>query len=445
MALPNGWTSAKLSELVASNGLFCDGDWVESKDQDPAGEIRLIQLADIGDGYFIDKSNRFLTKEKATALRCTYLKKGDLLIARMPAPLGRVSMFPLEGNEKYVTVVDVAIYRLGHNLVSDKYCCYMINALPIRNLIAKQQSGTTRKRIARTKLEEIQIPLPPLAEQHRIVAKIEALFSGLDKGVEMMQTVRQQLRMYRQAVLKWAFEGKDFERKPMKSLSLDFGGGAFKSGDFLSNGKYQVIKIANVRPGVIRLQEKPAFLNNADGCEKYLLQSGDVVITLTGTRKKRDYGFTAIINHDNLLLNQRVAAIRFNSDYLPKFFMYYSWTRTFQDDFFKDETGNVGQGNVGMKAITETLIPYCSLDEQEKIIAEIESRLSVCDKLEQIVDENIAKAAALRQSILKKAFAGQLVPQDPNDEPADKLLERIKTAKAAATPQKKPARRKKNG
>jgi type I restriction enzyme S subunit len=82
-----------------------------------------------------------------------------------------------------------------------------------------------------------------------------------------------------------------------------------------------------------------------------------------------------------------------------------------------------------MKAITETLIPYCSLDEQAKIVAEIESRLSVCDRLEQIVDENLSKAQALTQSILKKAFAGQLVPQDPNDEPADVLLERIRKLK----------------
>jgi len=310
-----------------------------------------------------------------------------------------------------------------------------------------RHNATTHKRYWISSYSKNVIEFPPLAEQHRIVAKIDALFSKLDKGVETLQAIRQQLWTYRQAVLKWAFEGKDFEKKPMKCLSQAFGGGAFKSGNFLSEGKYQVIKIGNVRPGIIRLQEKPTFMNSTDGCEKYLLQDGDIVITLTGTRKKRDYGFTAIINHTNLLLNQRVAAIRFNCGYLPKFFMYYSWTRAFQDDFFADETGNVGQGNVGMKAITETLIPLCSLEEQATIIAAIESRLSVCDKLESIIDENLAKATALRQSILKKAFAGQLVPQDPDDEAADKLLERIKAAKLAAMPAKKSAntRRKKNG
>jgi type I restriction enzyme S subunit len=430
MELPNGWVFAKLCELISSEGVFCDGDWVESKDQDPNGDIRLIQLADIGDGRFVDKSNRFLTKSKSELLKCTYLKNGDILVARMPAPLGRATIFPLDEKERYVTVVDVAIIRIGNDFVSNKYCCYMINSLPIRNTIAGMQSGTTRKRVARTKLETVSIPLPPLAEQHRIVAKIDALFSKLDKGVETMQTIRQQLQTYRQAVLKWAFEGIEFEKKQMKSISNAFGGAAFKSGDFQSEGKYQVIKIGNVRPGVVRLWEKPAFLDSIDGYERYRLQKGDVIITLTGTRKKRDYGFTAVVAHDNMLLNQRVAAIRFSKDYLPKFFMYYSWTRSFQDDFFASETGNVGQGNVGMKAIIETYVPYCSLEEQTVIVNEIESRLSVCDKLESIVDESLVKAEALRQSILKKAFAGQLVPQDPNDESADKLLERIKKTTA---------------
>ncbi|MBK9394122.1 MAG: hypothetical protein IPN40_09625 [Uliginosibacterium sp.] len=71
--LPKGWASAALSELQAADGLFSDGDWVESKDQDPDGNIRLLQLADIGDGTFIDKSNRFINEPKFAELRCTEL------------------------------------------------------------------------------------------------------------------------------------------------------------------------------------------------------------------------------------------------------------------------------------------------------------------------------------------------------------------------------------
>lgn len=95
--MENGDSIMNFSELVTSNGLFCDGDWIEKKDQDPNGNVRLIQLADIGVCEFKDKSNRFVTESKAEELHCTYLRKGDILIARLPEPLGRACIFPSEG------------------------------------------------------------------------------------------------------------------------------------------------------------------------------------------------------------------------------------------------------------------------------------------------------------------------------------------------------------
>ncbi|ANO14592.1 hypothetical protein BAB77_12585 [Mycobacteroides abscessus] len=99
-----------LADLL-SDGLFVDGDWVESKDQDPDGDVRLIQLADVGDGVFRDRSSRFLTSEKAKELRCTFLEPGDVLVARMPEPLGRACIFPGVG-QPAVTAVDVCIIRV---------------------------------------------------------------------------------------------------------------------------------------------------------------------------------------------------------------------------------------------------------------------------------------------------------------------------------------------
>ena len=87
------WTEVIIEELLTDNDIFKDGDWVESKDQDPNGDVRLIQLADIGDGEFINKSNRFLTTKKAKELNCTFLQEKDILVARMPHPLGRATIF----------------------------------------------------------------------------------------------------------------------------------------------------------------------------------------------------------------------------------------------------------------------------------------------------------------------------------------------------------------
>lgn len=202
------WVEAKLDELISNEGIFCDGDWVESKDQDKDGGIRLIQLADIGDGNFKDKSARHLTLKKSIELNCTYLKDNDIILARMPDPLGRATIFPLKGEKKFVTVVDVAIIRIGNSLIDNKYLLYNINSPFIRQKIEALQSGSTRKRISRKNLSKIDFSIAPLPIQRAIVSKIESLFSDLDNGIANLKKAQAQLKIYRQAVLKKAFEGE---------------------------------------------------------------------------------------------------------------------------------------------------------------------------------------------------------------------------------------------
>ena len=116
-----------------------------------------------------------------------------------------------------------------------------------------------------------------------------------------------------------------------------------------------------------------------------------------------------IKDEKNYLLNQRVAAIRFNKDVaIPEFYQYYLSSPVFRDLFFTYETGNVGQGNVGMKALLEPEVILPSIEEQKRIINIIENRMSVCDNLDQTVASALLQAEAMRQSILKKAFEGRL-------------------------------------
>src|SRR5690606_10161239 len=210
------WPVMPLNDLIARDGIFVDGDWVESKDQDPSGQIRLIQLADIKEMRFISKSERFLTREKARQLGCTYLKQNDVLIARMPEPLGRACLFPYEESERYVTVVDVAIVRPSNPGVLPKWLMYFINAPQFRTLIYQNASGSTRLRISRKKLGQLRLPVPPLLEQGRIVAKLDQLFSHLDRINERLDKIPALLKQFRQAVLTQAFTGQltdDWVRK----------------------------------------------------------------------------------------------------------------------------------------------------------------------------------------------------------------------------------------
>lgn len=398
-----------LVDIISNGGLLCDGDWIEKKDQDVRGKVRLIQLADIGDGEFKDTSSKYITLETAERLHCTFLEKGDILIARLPEPLGRACIFPLEG--AYITAVDIAILRIKDISINPQYIMYLINSSTFRSQIKQYESGTTRKRISRKNLEKIEFSLPNLEIQNRIVARIEELFSELDKAVGTLKTTKEQLEVYRQAVLVDIFS-QEHPLRQLKEISVALSGFAFKSKNYTPDGKYTVIKIGNVKDGYLDFSRDKTRTNEVTDriLQKYLLKQGDCLITLTGTRGKRDYGFVSMIERQtDYLLNQRVAALRFDTMIaLPEFFRYYLSSLNYRNQFFKYETGNVGQGNVGIKALCEPAVPCPPLDTQKKIVDQISDRLSVCDSIEKTVDTALAQADAMRQSILKQAFEGTL-------------------------------------
>lgn len=205
--LPSGWCRARLDELIGPHGLFVDGDWVESKDQDPDGDVRLTQLADIGVGSWRNRSSRFMTADASNRLGCTLLEPGDVLVARMPEPLGRACQFP--GDERpCVTVVDVAIVRPDKRSVDRIWLMWTINSPITRTEIESMKAGTTRKRISRKNLASITLPIPPLDEQHRIVGEVERQFSFLDACDQAVDAGTARSAAMRRAVLKSAFEGK---------------------------------------------------------------------------------------------------------------------------------------------------------------------------------------------------------------------------------------------
>lgn len=288
-------------------------------------------------------------------------------------------------------------------LVLPKYIYYRIQII--------QFDHSTHKRYWIQQYSKIRVSIPPIPEQECIVARIEELFSQLDAGVETLKKTKAQLAVYRQAVLKEAFEG-DYPRKQLKEFSKAISGFAFKSSRYSPDGNYVVVKIGNVKERHFDFSRDLTKTLEADDSilEKYLLRRGDCLITLTGSRGKCDYGFVAMVgNQNNYLLNQRVAALRFDQSVaLPEFFQYYLASPSYRDMFFGYETGNVGQGNVGIKALLDPYVILPDIDTQKRIIEDVEDRLSVCDSIEQTVDTALQQAEAMRQSILKDAFEGRL-------------------------------------
>ena len=290
---------------------------------------------------------------------------------------------------------------------NNKFLCYYLNYFNYNGYV----SGTTRLKLTQAQMKRITVPSPSIDEQKRIVAKIEELFSELDNGVETLKKTKQQLAVYRQAVLKEAFEGT-YPKVQLKKISKTLSGYAFKSKHYTDSGSHVVVKIGNVKQFNFDFSRDLTKTDEIEGdiLDKYLLKCGDLLITLTGTRGKRDYGYVAMLtDQTNFLLNQRVAALRFDTQKaLPEFYQYYLSSFDYRNQFFSYETGNVGQGNVGIKALSEPLVVCPTIEQQKAIIEDIENRLSVCDSIEQTVNTALQQAEAMRQSILKKAFEGEL-------------------------------------
>jgi type I restriction enzyme, S subunit len=412
--LPKNWKLVKLADVCEK---ILGGGTPSTKIENYwNGDIPWISSADII-GIKEMNPHRKITIEAVRNSTTNILPKGGIVVVTRVG-LGKLAIAPYD----ICFSQDSQGLILNEKLINQSYALiYLSKAV---QKFKQESRGTTISGVTKKQLTELQISLPPLPTQRLIVSKIEELFSELDKGIENLRMAQQQIKTYRQSVLKWAFEGRltnenvkdgelpeGWKRVEVKEVAETYGGYAFKSSEFKEEGKYQVLRMGNVRPGILRYDESPVYMNIVDEkvLSRSLLQINDVIITQTGTRKKRDYGFTVLIPKSNLLLNQRIAAIRFKEKYIPKFFLYFSWTDMFKDQFFANETGNVGQGNVGMKAVTETLVPYCSVEEQQNIVQEIESRLSVADKMEESINYCLQKSDALTQSILKKAFEGKLV------------------------------------
>lgn len=477
--LPLGWTIAQLEQLVTADGLMTDGDWVESKDQDPEGNVRLLQLADIGAGEFRDRSNRFLTSAKATELNCTYLKPGDVLIARLGDVLGKACLAP-QLPQPAVTVVDVHVFRAGHADVSHRWLMHLLNAQGTQRALEQISSGTTRKRVTGQKLKELEVLVPPAREQGRIASRIDELFSEIDEGERALERVQRLVERYRQSVLKAAVTGeltagdresgrfagesggallqRVLERRFAPAAAAGRGGmpvevaaaalpalpanWAWASLDQLcgqiGNGLSRkpaheppgtpILRISAVRPLAVDAGDLRYYqAEHGERLDGYFVKTGDLLFTrYNGSRELVGVsgvyrGSESVLHPDKLIKARVVSSDLVLPDYLA-IALNAGETWKFLTSCVKTSAGQHGIAGADIKRAP---IPLPPAEEQRRIVEawqQFEAQMAV---LKTSVPVEVRRGRALRQSVLKAAFSGQLVPQDAADEPASALLARL--------------------
>ncbi len=289
--------------------------------------------------------------------------------------------------------------------VSKDYLYYFIQGK--YSLLNTNVKGTGTPHVNQELLKLFEIPVPPIPEQERIVARIEELFSELDKAVETLKKTKAQIAVYRQAVLKEAFEGitKTDSIRNMTSIVTSGSRGWAK---YYSDNGAMFVRIGNLtRTGIditfddvqcVKLPEQ------AEGVRSRL-QPNDVLISITA-----DLGSIGLVPHNigEAYINQHIALVRFNNPVQGKFMAWYLRSELGQKDLLKNKRG-AGKLGLGLDDIRDSRVPVVTNEVAASIVAEIESRLSVCDSIEKTVDTALQEAEALRQSILKEAFEGGLL------------------------------------
>jgi len=399
----------KLKDIL-EGCLFTDGDWIESKDQDANGDIRLIQLSDIGDGYFVNKSKKFINEETARKLRCTFLRKDDILIARMPDPLGRACLFPFEENNKYITAVDVCILR-PNDKCNNRYLQYCLNSPEIRSIINRQKTGTTRERITRKKLGELEIPFPSLKVQQKIVDILDAAdILRLNNKTLLIKydTLAQSifLHMFGDPVRnEKEWECKTIEqlvRKEKNSIKRGPFGGALKKEIFVENGYlvYEQFHALNNDFSMQRYFIDERKFNELKGFE---VKSGDIIISCSGVY----LGKLALVpkNSKQGIINQALLKVTIDENIMRNdFFIFHFSHKNFRQKYFDS---NRGAGIPNFPPMSEfKKFPFItpSLDLQNQFA----EKITLIEQQKELAKQELKESEDLFNCLLQKAFKGEL-------------------------------------
>jgi type I restriction enzyme, S subunit len=383
-----------------------------------------------------------------------------LLVARMPDPLGRACIFPGD-TRRAVTVVDVAVVRPRNLEVNVRWLMYCINAPQFRRVVASLQSGSTRQRISQKNLAKIVFPLPPLCVQDDVVAEIEKQFSRLDEAVANLKRAKAKLKRYTAAVLKAAVEGRlvtteaelarragrgyetgaqllqrilDERRrrwngkgKYREPASLDDSDrptlpegwawarldavAAIKGGITVDKKRQDptarsvpYLRVANVQRGYLDLAEVKLIEAAAADIAELRLVPGDVLFNEGGDRDKLGRGWIWEGQLPECIHQNHVFRARLHSDELSGKLISW-WGNTFGKDYFlREGKQTTNLGSINLTKLASFPVPLPPLAEQDRIVAEVDRRLSLVREVEAEVDANLKRSDRFRESVLLAAF-----------------------------------------
>ncbi len=369
--------------------------------------VGVVRISDIQNGEVSTEKMTYVDPHKINDDLSNFkVRPNDILIAMSGGTTGKLGIN--KTGKEFFQNQRVGLFREHKDKLNHLYLYYFLQTKTEESL--RIAAGAAQPNLSTSQIKGFEIPVPPLSEQDRIVKKLDEAFAKIDGLKQNAEKGLQAVKDLWQASVNNIFSKFNNNTK-LSELAKISSGFAFKSNLFEKEGKYQILRIGNVKQGKILLKSSPIFINKIDSVDlkKAELLINDLVITQTGTKNKRDYGFVSLIQKENLLLNQRVARVRVtDSNFTPKFFLYFSYTESFKSQYFANEGGAVGQGNVGISALTDMLVPYPNPEIQKEVVNTLDRINLICQEIQTNYDQELTEYEALKQSILRKAFSGEL-------------------------------------
>lgn len=425
MSMPSGWVNVPLSKLGTWVGggtpsttnaeYWTNGTipWVSPKDMKQR-HIKIVQ------DYISEAAVRASATNLVPKNSVLLVTRSGILRHSLPVALNAL---PVTINQDIKALTPIAD-------VSADYLFFAFRRFERDILLSCCKAGTTVQSIELPRLMDFEVPVPPKSEQSRIVAKIEELFSELDKSIENLKLARAQLDVYRQAMFNLAFKGNQacnpYSLVRLGSLIEKPLYGTSKKCDYESVG-VGVLRIPNITGGRIDSSDMKYAIFSVEEIESYALKCGDLLMV-------RSNGSVSIVGrcarvdeaHQHFLFAGYLIRLRPKSGLDSKFLLYQLESHSLRSQIENAAKSTSGVNNINAGEIGSLVISICSIEEQRVVVKNIDAQLEAIKLLEKNIGDALLQAEALRQSILKKAFAGELVQQDASDEPATDLLARIR-------------------
>lgn len=401
-----GWEIKKLGDLSKKKNDVVSGPFgsdLKVSDYKTEG-VPILRLQNIGKGYFIEKDIKYISEIKAEELKYHSFISGDIALAKLGIPIGKTCIIP--SHLKYgIITADIVRIRPNRNIVDYNFLEYYLNTDLSVSQLTRNISGATRPRVNLSNVREIEIPLPPLPEQKRIVSILDEAFAAIAKakenGEKNLKNAKELFESYLQSV--FANPGEDWEEKTLEQLTSILGDGLHGTPKYSEDGEYYFINGNNLENGKIIFKESTKRVTSAE-YEKYKkkLNEKTILVSINGT-----LGNVAFYNKEKIILGK--SACYFNLlEGIDKDFIKYIIISPYFINYANKEATGATIKNVSLKTMRELKICLPTLTVQQTIVQKLNSLSTETKKLESIYQQKLNDLDELKRSILKKAFSGKL-------------------------------------